>query len=109
MKHLAIVELCLKTRWSEDETEKELLEDMIKCALKYTQFRVEWNFWGPVERDANNNYRTSCHNRFIDALNIFLRYERGLGKEVTDISGYDRKTIGDIANELICAFAIAQR
>ena len=110
-EHEEIIEICLNARCSADEDEAMLLRDLLERALKYTRFRVEWNFYTPAERDGNNDYRTSCHNSFIDALNIFLRYERRIHENlaIPDLTGYDRKEIGDIANELVCQFAIAMR
>ena len=104
-----IIEVCLSARQSEDETELDLLKDLITCALKYTTYRVEWNFYDVKERAEKDAYRTSSHNRFMDALSIFLRYESSLGKIVPDISSYDRKDLGDVANELVCVFAKAMR
>ncbi len=109
MEHTDIIDLILKAKSSTDETELDLLKDLVETAIKYTNYRANWFLWSNEERATNDSYRTTCHNRFIDALNIFLRYERSLGKTAIDVSEWERKIIGDVANELVCAVAILMR
>ena len=94
---------------SEDETERELVKDFTDLAMKYTTIRYQWNYYSREEKLEQDAYRTSVHNRLIDALNIFCRYEMSIGKQAPDFDGRDRKDIGDMANKLICMLAIRER
>lgn len=94
----------------DDEDEKELAKDLAEAALNYTAERASWNWLTLEERDANDGARTRKHNHMIDCFNIYLRYEsKKYGTEMIDLGIYDRKTIGDMGNRLICDLAIAQR
>ncbi len=94
---------------SKEELEKAFARELIITALNYTKVRVEWNLYSFAERAENDRSRTATHDRFVDTLNIFLRYEKSLSKEVPDFSKYDRKSLGDVANYLVCQLAIAKR
>ncbi len=94
---------------SEDNLEESFAKELIIAAFNYTKVRVEWNLYSLAEKAENDSYRTSSHNRFIDTLNIFLRYEKSLSKEVPNFSKYDRKALGDVANFLVCQLALAKR
>lgn len=108
-QYKSVLHLVVSALASEDDAEKELMEDMVKSAFKYTEHRLNSNFYSLEQKLEQDKYRTSAHNRYMDALNIFLRYEKSLGKEIPDITGYDRKMIGDIANRLVSDLAIRQR
>lgn len=95
------------------ETQKELANDALLAACKYTKYRMDWAFYTNEEKAANDKYRTSCHNRLIDALNTFLRYlskENKDAKEALDgLKVMSRKAIGDIGNYLAYQLALSQR
>ena len=105
----AIFEMLHAALRSKDEDERELAVDLAQMAVKYTEERASWNWLTLEERDARDGGRTKMHNRLIDCFNIFLRYEVTKGRQNIDMSIYDRKTIGDTANRLVCDLAIAQR
>ena len=93
---------------SAQEDRVYLAKNLLLKAYDYTGWRVKWNYFTPDERIENDSARTSCHNAYMDYLNMFLRNEAKYG-EVPDISGLDRKTIGDIGNMLVSEMAIYQR
>lgn len=108
--HQKIYEFYQNSRNSSDEVEKELAQDMMQAAVKYVKYRTDWAFYTVEQKIANDKYRTSAHNHFIDCLNIYLRYlsQKEDIKEV-DITEKDRKEIGDLACELVCMLAVSQR
>ncbi len=93
---------------SEQEDRVYLAKNLLLKAYDYTGWRVRWNFMTVQECMENDASRTSCHNAYMDYLNMFLRNEAKYG-DVPDISGSDRKTIGDIGNKLVSEMAIYQR
>ena len=93
---------------SEKEDRVYLAKNLLLKAYDYTGWRVKWNFFTTEEQMENDSTRTSCHNAYMDYLNMFLRNEAKYG-DVPDISELDRKTIGDIGNRLVSEMAIYQR
>lgn len=88
----------------EDEDNKELAADLLNAAIKYAKYRMDWAIHDSTWKIENDKYRTSAHNRFMDCLNIFLRYNKmPLEKE------FGRKDLGDIACYLAYAAAISER
>lgn len=98
-----------QSRKGKDEVGRELAEDLAKAAVRYANYRMDWNFLSIEERAEQDKYRTSSHNRFIDALNIFLRYERQHQEDVPDIEGRGRKEVGDIACYLAYRLSLETR
>lgn len=93
-----------------DETALELYHDLLKAALKYTSFRLQWEVYTNDERAQNDSYRTSAHNAYMDSLNIFLRYMNRLSDSVPTIpEDWTRKELGDFACKLVCDVAIQNR
>ena len=88
----------------EDEDNRELATDLLSAAIKYTKYRMEWATHDNTWKMENDKYRTSSHDRFMDCLNIFLRYNKHCTLEK-----YDRKALGDIACYLAYAAAISER
>lgn len=88
----------------EDEDNKELAADLLNAAIKYAKYRMDWAIHDSTWKIENDKYRTSAHNRFMDCLNIFLRYNKHCTLEK-----YDRKDLGDIACYLAYAAAISER
>lgn len=98
---------------STDETEFDLAKDLLLAAYKYTAFRFNWLFYSCSQKCEDDDKRTSCHNRFIDCLNIYLRYicskypeHEALKNQVQEMN---RKDIGDIANYIVYTAALSQR
>ncbi len=94
---------------SNDEIEQELLCDLAEAAYNYTGYRLRDNFYTREKKNEEGEARTASHNRFMDSLNIFLRYERSIGREIPDLSDLDRKALGDIGNKIVCDLSIRQR
>ena len=104
-----IFETCYESLKSVDETERELAQDIVSSAIKYTKYRMDFAVSDNNWKMENDKYRTSAHNHYMDCLNIFLRYIGKQGKEVPDCGGYDRKDLGDIACYLAYKMAILER
>ena len=104
-----IEELCFASLLSGDETETELARDLITAAIGYAKYRMDYAIKDNAWKIDNDKYRTSAHNYYMDCLNIFLRYIRKQGKEVPDLTDYDRKELGDIACYLAYKSALGQR
>lgn len=94
---------------SEDEDRMYLAKNLIQRAYSYTEYRLRWTYLSVKEKKDEDPGRTMSHNAFIDALNMFLRYEKKLGNDVPSLDEYDRKELGDIGNLLIAQIAISQR
>ena len=93
-----------------DETALELYQDLLRAALKYTSFRLQWELYTNEERAENDSYRTSAHNAYMDCLNIFLRYAGKISDSVPVIpEEWGRKELGDFACQLVCEVAIRNR
>ena len=104
-----LIEILLDAKNTQDEDEKEFFTDMMQMALKYTTVRFKWNLMSPAEKDADDKSRSITHNRFMDTMNILMRYRKSIDKPYLDFSNLDRKSYGDIANEIVCYFAKLQR
>ena len=104
-----IKKLLLQASESKDEDEYDLAKDLFEAALSYTEYRYNEHFYSAEKRISEDGNRTIAHNHYMDSLNIFLRYEKTLDKRVPDITGYDRKTLGDFANQLVADLAILRR
>lgn len=94
---------------SSDGDENEIVRDLIESAIKYTQIRASWNLMSLADKVADDSHRTACHNHLIDAFNIFLRYEKSIGRDDIDMTGYDRKTVGDVGNRIVYDLAVRMR
>ncbi len=103
-----ILELANGALNSKEEIGMDLLKDLADAAYTYTGYRYKENFYTTEERLALDKSRSICHNHVMDALNIFLRYEKSLGKAVPELPD-DRKILGDYANQLIADLAIRRR
>lgn len=104
-----IIAILTEAKDSQDADEKEFFADMMKMALKYTTVRFNWNLMTAEEKDADDKSRSIIHNRFMDTMNILMRFRKSLDKTYIDLSDLDRKDYGDIANEIVCYFAKLQR
>jgi hypothetical protein len=104
-----IKELLVKAIVSRDEDRLYLSKNLAEKALDYTQYRLNDNFASIEEKGNTGSSRTMCHNAYMDALNMFLRFEKKLGNEVPDIDTLDRKDLGDIGNLIVAKLAIRQR
>ncbi len=44
------------------------------CFFNIGKYRFQWGLYLPEERAENDGRRTSAHNAFMDAVNIYVRY-----------------------------------
>jgi hypothetical protein len=90
---------------------KQLVQSLLKSAVRYSQIRVEWYFSDREQRNAMENERTIAHNAFISAYNILIRDMKTKGEDTHWQSqiGTDRKSIGDFACLLNAVIGIKAR
>lgn len=101
-----LLKLIIPALDSDDDDEQYFAEDLIIKALEYTGYRLKDN----RKEKTDGKARSTCHNAYMDAVKIFLRYEKNQkNKEVPDVEGIDRRDLGDAANKIVCELAIRQR
>ena len=104
-----LLKLIIPALDSDDEDEQYFAEYLIIKALEYTGYRLKDN----RKEKTDGKARSTCHNAYMDAVKIFLRYEKNqMNKETPDIdvvADMDRKDLGDAANRIVCELAIRQR
>lgn len=90
---------------------KALLNSLLKLAVRYSRYRVDWYFSGQEERIELDKERTLAHNAFIDACNILGRNMQSSGEDASwrQKIGTDRKDIGDFASLLHAILGIKAR
>ena len=109
MTYEELLPLLIASERSDDETDRGLLAEVLEKALKYVGFRVRWSLMSFEERAAQDSYRTSAHNAFIDSVRIYLRYKKRIEPAIDDTIPDDRKIIGDWACKLACDFGVRNR
>ena len=89
-------DIYLTIRSSEHDS---LVDEMIRCAVRYAQLRVEWELSSIEERIEMDPTRSRAHDAFIDACNILSRNMSSAGEDNSwrETIGSDRKSIGDFA------------
>lgn len=85
---------------------KELFDELLEKAIKYTEIRAKWNLMNGSERAEADAGRTICHDSLIVKFNQLAKYLRINGKSAgwRDQLGYDdsdRKRIGDFAAYIV--------
>ena len=101
-----LLKLIIPALDSDDDDEQYFAEYLIIKALEYTGYRLKDN----RKEKTDGKARSTCHNAYMDAVKIFLRYEKNQkNKEVPDIEDIDRRDLGDAANKIVCELAIRQR
>ena len=88
------------------KTNKELFDELLEKAIKYTEIRAKWNLMNSSERAEADAGRTMCHDSLIVKFNQLAKYLRINGKSAgwRDQLGYDdsdRKRIGDFAAYIV--------
>ena len=101
-----VLQLILTPQEGEAE---EFRRDVLEKALRYTEFRFRWSLYRPEERAENDRYRTSAHNAFMDAVNIYVRYMNSARGTALEGMGPDRKENGDLACRIVYEGALANR
>ena len=89
-----------------DEDAKELFDELLEKAIKYTEIRSKWNLMSNGERAEVDAGRTMCHDSLIIKFNQLAKYLRINGKSADwrEQLGYDdsdRKRIGDFAAYIV--------
>lgn len=89
----------------------ELIDDMKLRAIKYANRRASWECMSIEEKRNDDAGRTTCHNAFIDQMNIIKRMldKDGIDTSWHDRLGTDRKRIGDFACFMAYIFAVNNR
>lgn len=82
-----------------DTEYKDLWENVIEAAIKYSHYRANWYSWDIKKRKNEDEYRSSKHNALISRINILARFVKEKEGECNwrDVLGDDRKRIGDFA------------
>lgn len=82
-----------------DTEYKDLWENVIEAAIKYSHYRANWYSWDIEKRKNEDEYRSSKHNALISRINILARFVKEKEGECNwrDVLGDDRKRIGDFA------------
>ena len=90
---------------------KTLFNSLLKSAIKYSKYRVDWYFMSLEEQLSIDKERTIAHNAFIDACNILSRNMKDVGEDNSwrQKIGTDRKDIGDFACILTTIIGIKSR
>ena len=90
---------------------KPLLNSLIKLAVRYSRYRVDWYLSSQEEQIEIDKERTLAHNAFIDACNILGRNMQNAGEDASwrQKVGTDRKDIGDFACLLHAIIGIKAR
>ena len=90
---------------------KTLFNSLLKSAIRYSKYRVDWYFMSPKEQSMIDQDRTIAHNAFIDACNILSRNMKEAGEDNSwrQKLGSDRKDIGDFACILTTIIGIKSR
>lgn len=88
---------------------EELRRDVLERAFRYVDYRFHWELYSREEKAERDRYRTSAHNAFMDAVNIYVRYLNQINGTEYEGLGTDRKTNGDLACRIVCEIAIQNR
>lgn len=101
-----VLQLILSPQEGEAE---DLRREVLKRAFRYTEYRFWWSLYLPEERAENDGSRTSAHNAFMDAVNIYVRYMNGIRGTALEGMGPDRRENGDLACRIVYEEALANR
>lgn len=88
---------------------EEFRRDVLKYALTYTEYRFHWGLYSPEEKAEKDSRRTSAHNAFMDAVNIYVRYMNNIKGTSLEGMGPDRRENGDLACRIVYEEALANR
>ena len=87
---------------------RDLLDDLVKAAVRYARLRVDWALTPADQRNAIDQSRRLAHNAFIDCCDILSRNMARVGEsdDWRALLGHDRKVIGDFACHLHCLIGL---
>ena len=92
------LEMIMELRKNRDQILQELLDEMLRSASNYASMRLAWFHMTREEKKEKDSLRSGMHDRFMDNLNILLRYLDRLEINHEGIFDYnDRKEAGDFA------------
>lgn len=93
-----------------------LLDELIKSAVRYAEFRARYALVSPAEKAVIDRERSLAHDVFIDACNALSRAMVNRGHDVTwrkrlgaSLNSESRKTIGDLACYIHCLLGLSAR
>lgn len=92
-----------------DADAEELRRDVLERALRYVVFRFSWELYSREEKMDRDTSRTSAHDAFIDAVNIYVRYLNRTGGTQHEGLGPDRKANGDLACRIVYEVSVRHR
>ena len=89
----------------------DLWEEVVKCAIRYAQIRVDWLRAETAQQQWIGIERSTCHNALINACNTLASQmvDAGESADWRRQLGTDRKVIGDFACHLYCILGILAR
>ena len=95
----------------------EEIEELIKQANRYAQFRSNWILWSREEKMEHDANRTSCHDSLIVKFNQLAKFLQMIGKETQwrkelgfiEDDPYNRKRIGDFACYIVFVNSLCAR
>lgn len=93
----------------QEEDAEELRRDVLERAFRYVDYRFHWELYTREEKVDRDKYRTSAHNAFMDAVNIYVRYLNRVNGTQYQMPGEDCKKFGDLACRIVCEIAIRNR
>lgn len=93
----------------QEEDAEELRRDVLERAFRYVDYRFHWELYSREEKAERDRYRTSAHNAFMDAVNIYVRYLNRINGTQYEMLGPDRKKNGDLACRIVCEIGIRNR
>lgn len=93
----------------QDSDAEELRRDVLERAFRYVEYRFRWETYSREEKAEKDGYRTSAHNAFMDAVNIYVRYLNRISGAQHEGLGPDRKMNGDLACRIVYETAVRNR
>lgn len=88
---------------------EELRRDVLERAFRYVDYRFHWELYSREEKAEKDRYRTSAHNAFMDAVNIYVRYLNRINGTQYQTPDGDRKRFGDLACRIVCEVGVRNR
>lgn len=92
-----------------DSDAEGLRRDVLKRALRYVEFRFNWEMYSREEKMDRDFARTSAHDVFMDSVNIYNRYLNRINGTQNEGLGSDRQANGDLACRIVYEVALRHR
>ena len=92
-----------------DADAEGLRRDVLKRALRYVEYRFSRELYSREEKMDRDSARTSAHDAFMDAVNIYIRYLNRINGTQNEGLGSDRKANGDLACRIVYEVSVRRR